>query len=136
MDYFIIIWSVVVFVENRLQGELNYSELVKETGFSLAHIRDIFVKSTGRSLSRYILNRKISNAAFELVHSPKSILEIAVEYGFQNPDTFTRAFKRVTGMTPQTFRKQRCPVGRIKLCAGVYGVGILNNYKSEDDFNE
>jgi hypothetical protein len=61
-------------------------------------------------------------AAFEIIHSEQSLLSIATKYGFNNPDTFTRAFNRITGLTPQEFRKQRRPVGRIKLCAGVYGV--------------
>ena len=126
MDYFLIIWSVVVFVENRLHSDIDYTQLEKMTGFSFAHIREVFVTHTGKTLSRYILNRKIANAAFEMLHGEQRILDIASKYNFSNPDTFTRAFKRITGMTPQAFRKQRPPVGRIKLCAGVYGIGILN----------
>lgn len=122
MDYFIVIWSVVVFVENRLQSGFQYSELEKATGFSLSHIRSIFARYTGKSLARYVLSRKIAHAAFDIIHSEESIMNISVKYGFSNPDTFTRAFKRVTGLTPQDFRKRRCMVGRIKLCAGVYGV--------------
>ncbi|WP_068786472.1 helix-turn-helix transcriptional regulator [Paenibacillus phocaensis] len=133
MDRYLLIGSVVVFVENRLQSHLSYAELEQATGFSLAHIRDVFAKHTGKSLSRYILGRRIANAAFELIHSQTGILEIALKYGFSNHDTFTRAFKRITGLTPQEFRKRRCPVGRIKLCAGVYGIGILNQKDGKDD---
>jgi AraC-like DNA-binding protein len=50
-------------------------------------------------------------------------------YGFSNHDTFTRAFKRITGLTPSEFKKKRPSVGRIKLCAGVYGIGLLNQVK-------
>ncbi len=122
MDYFIVIWSVVVFVENRLQTDFEYAELEKATGFSLPHIRSLFAKLTGKSLARYVLSRKIAHAAFDIIHSEESILNISATYGFNNPDTFTRAFNRITGVTPQEFRKQRQQVGRIKLCAGVYGV--------------
>lgn len=122
MDHFITIWSVVVFVENRLQTGIDYGELSKATGFSLPHLRAVFSGQTGKSLSRYILSRRIAHAAFNMVHSDESILSIATKYGFSNPDTFTRAFKRMNGLTPQAFRKQRRSVGRIKLCAGVYGV--------------
>ena len=115
MDYFIVIWSVVVFVENRLQSGFQYSELEKATGFSLSHIRSIFARYTGKSLARYVLSRKIAHAAFDIIHSEESIMNISVKYGFSNPDTFTRAFKRITGLTPQDFRKRRCMVGRIKL---------------------
>ncbi|HOP09932.1 MAG TPA: AraC family transcriptional regulator [Oscillospiraceae bacterium] len=122
MDYFLVIWSVTVFIENRIESGFDYAELEKCTGFSLSHLRAIFAGLTGTSLSRYILERRVSHAAFDLIHSEKSILDIAVQYGFQNPDTFTRAFKRITNRTPQEFRKQRPPVGNIKLCAGVFGV--------------
>ena len=122
MDYFIVIGSIVVFVENRLQSGFEHVELEKATGFSLSHIRSIFFKHTGRPLARYILSRRIAHAAFDIIHSEESILNISAKYGFNNPDTFTRAFNRITGYTPKDFRKQRCVVGRKKLCAGVYGV--------------
>lgn len=131
MDYSITIWSIVVFIENRLQGKISYDELETACGFSMAYIREVFVKQTGMPLSKYILNRKIANAAFDILHSNQNILEIAVKYGFGNPDTFTRAFKRIVGLTPGEFRKRLPPVGRIKLCAGVYGVGLLNTREEE-----
>ncbi len=133
MDYFFIIWSVIAFVENRIQEKLNYAELEKAIGFSLAHIRDIFAKITGTSLSKYVLNRKIANAAFEILHSEQSILDIATKYGFTSHDTFTRAFKRITSLTPTEFRQRRPPIGRIPLCASVYGIGLLNQEKRKDD---
>ena len=133
MDYFLTIWSVIVFIENRIQEKINYTELEKATGFSLAHIRDVFVKKTGIPLSRYVLTRKVANAAFEILYNHQNILNIATKYGFSNHDTFTRAFKRITGLTPIEFKEKRPAVGRIKLCAGVYGIGLLNQVKREDD---
>ena len=124
MDYYITIWTVIVFVENRLQTGFEYAELEKATGFSLSYLRAVFAKLTGQSLSRYVLNRKIANAAFEIAHSGQSILSIAAKYGFSNPDSFTRAFRRVTGLNPNEFRKRKKTVGHIKLCAGVYGVSV------------
>ncbi len=130
MDYFLTIWSVIVFVENRLRGEIRTAELERATGFSLAHIRSVFKAHVGMPLNHYICSRKIANAAFDLINTQKSILEISLAYRF-NPDTFTKAFKRVTGCTPQAFRRSRRPVGRIKLCAGVYRIGIFSQ-KAED----
>ena len=106
------------------------AELERATGFSLAHIRSVFKAHVGMPLNHYICSRKIANAAFDLINTQKSILEISLAYRF-NPDTFTKAFKRVTGCTPQAFRRSRRPVGRIKLCAGVYGIGIFSQ-KAED----
>lgn len=127
------IWSVIVYIENRLQEKIDYSHLENSVGFSITHIRDIFSKKTGITLSKYILLRKISNCAFEILHSHQSITAVGIKYGFSNPDTFTRAFKRITGLTPKEFKKLRPPVGRIKLCSGVYGVGLLQNIKKNNE---
>ena len=110
-----------------MKTDIIYKELEKETGFSLAHIRDVFAQKTEKSLARYILERKVLNAAFEISHTKENLLTIAEKYGFQNPDTFTRAFRRVIGIAPSEFRKREITVGRIKLCAGVYGVGFTAN---------
>ena len=127
MDYITVICSVIIYVENRLKTDISYKELEKETGYSIAHIRDVFVKKVERPLSKYILERKISNVAFEISHTKETLLTIAEKYGFKNPDTFTRAFRRITGLTPSEFRKNKITIGRIKLCVGVYGVGFTAN---------
>lgn len=130
VDYFCFIQAVVSYVENRLKTDLEEANLQRITGFSMAYIREIFKKCTKIPLKRYILYRKISNAAFEIAHSEKTILNISLEYGFETYDTFTRAFKRFSGNTPQEFRKNGFHVGRIKLSAGIFGPGILDNQKS------
>ena len=79
LAYFFVICSVIVYVENRIKTDIQYIELEKVTGFSLAHIRDIFVQNTGKSLSRYILERKILNAAFEISHTKENLLTIVYE---------------------------------------------------------
>lgn len=135
MDQYLIVSSVILFVESRLQCGFEYSELEKAVGFSLPYIRAVFAKLTGQSLSRYILSRRIANAAFEIVHSDKNILDIATQYGFSNPDSFTRAFRRITGCNPSEFRKQKRPVGRGILSGGVFGVSINphNNFQNKQE---
>lgn len=129
MDYFLTISCIIVYIENRIQEKIDYKDLERATGFSIAHIRDIFVEKTGITLSKYILTRKISNAAYELLYSQQNIMNVATKYGFTNHDTFTRSFKRITGLAPSQFRQVRPPVGRIMLCAGVFGIGLLNSIK-------
>lgn len=126
MQAFITISSIVVFLENRVGQPVDYEELERLTGYSLAHIRDLFAKNTGVPLSRYMLSRRVAHAAFDIIHGDDSLIQVASRYGFDNPDTFTRAFRRVTGLAPRDFRAQRPAVGRVKLSAGVFGVGIEN----------
>jgi AraC-like DNA-binding protein len=119
------ICSLAAFIERNIKSDANYREMEKSIGFSYRHMRDIFQRTTGISLSRYILARKIANAAFEIRHSEKSITEIAFEYEFSNMDTFTRAFKRSTGLRPSEFRKSEHLCGRRIICPGVFGPVIL-----------
>jgi AraC family transcriptional regulator len=106
---------VISYIENRLKSDIDYSRLETVTGFSLQHTRDVFRSCTRMPLARYINCRKVSNAAFDIVHTDKSILDIALDYGFESYDTFTRAFRRVTGITPREFRKEGYQVGRTML---------------------
>ena len=124
LDYYIFIWTVVIFVECRIRSGFDYAELEKETGFSLSHIRAVFAGQTGTSLSRYVLSRRVANAAFEIAHGDRNILDIAMAYGFANADAFTRAFRRIAGINPNDFRKQKRSVGHTMLCPGVFGVSI------------
>jgi len=132
VDYYLTVSSIIIYIENRIEEKIDYVDLERATGFSIAHIRDIFVMKTGVSLSRYILKRKISNAAYEILYNSQSTMDIAIKYGFTNYDTFTRAFKRITGMTPSDFKKVRPPVGKIKLCACAYGIGLLDPVNKEN----
>jgi len=102
--------------------------MANEIGFSLSHLRAIFINATGKSLAQYITERKISRAAFDIIHSKDTFCAIAGRYGFTNPDTFTRAFKRVTGLNPREFRKIKPPVERTMLCAGVFGFAVPKYY--------
>ncbi|MCH5263274.1 MAG: helix-turn-helix transcriptional regulator [Lachnospiraceae bacterium] len=116
-----------------MDGQLPYDELEKQIGFSWAHIRDLFRKSTGYPLVRYVQMRKIKSSAIQLINTDKTILEIACEYGFTNPETYTRAFHKVTGMTPSEFRRRRPVVAKEELCTGVYGIGILPQKERRSD---
>lgn len=124
MDHYILIWSVCTFVESRVREEIPMDELVRQTGFSLAHIRDVFRKRTGKPLSRYAQERRIANAAQELLDTDRTILDIAVQYGFSGRTVFSRAFKRYTGYTPCQFRAEAPVLARAALCAGVYGAAL------------
>ena len=73
MNHYILIWSICTFVETRVQEEIHLEDLARQTGFSLAHIRDVFRKYTGncpaicrsekspmRRKSSYVRTKKLS----------------------------------------------------------------------------
>jgi AraC-like DNA-binding protein len=126
LDYVRDICSLAVEIEKNIKKSVDYDVLETLVGYSYHHIRDFFKENTNTTLSRYILARKIANAAFEICYSNKSITDIAFEYEFSNLDTFTRAFQRYTGFTPSLFKKSNCLCGRRIIAPGVYAPVILN----------
>lgn len=127
MDYSLSIWTIATFIESRVKFDIQYAELEKATGFSYRHIREMFKGQTGISLSKYILERRLSNAAFDIIHSKKKLTDIAYEYRFNSYDSFTRAFKRHTKISPSEFRNKSYKVGRRKMIMGMYAPVIYNN---------
>lgn len=128
MSHYILIWSVCTFVESHVRDEIPMEELVRQTGFSLAHIRDVFRKYTGKPLSRYVKERRIANAAQELLDTERTILDIALHYGFSGRTVFSRAFRRYTDYTPSEFRADAPVLARVRLCAGVYGAALPRRF--------
>jgi AraC-like DNA-binding protein len=124
MDYFCLLQSAVSYIESRVRSDIDCGALSRSFGVSEAHFRDVFASRVGVPPGRYALSRRVANAAFEISHTDRRISDIALDYGFDNPDTFTRAFRRETGMTPSSFRSSRVPVGRVLLAAGAYGPGL------------
>lgn len=129
MNYSLSIWSIATFIESNIKDDIRYTHLQQVTGFSYRHIRTITKSATGLTLSNYILNRRIANAAFDLIHTTRSITDICFDYNFNSYDAFARAFKRITGKSPKHFRKGKYSVGHRCLLMGFYAPEI---YKHTD----
>lgn len=134
MSFSTYIHIIISYIEAHIKdSEIDYRELERLTGYSLAHIRDLFKRRTGSSLAQYIRMRKINSSACLLLHSKMTIMNIALIYGFSNHESYTRAFKKVTGMTPSQFRQERPIVGKKKLTTDIYSIGFLDKMEQRSD---
>lgn len=131
MNYYKELNTIVIHIESNLKSKISYFDLAQAVGFSIPHVREIFRISFKKPLARYILERKISHIAYELSQSNKSLLVLALEYGFETYEVFARAFKRITGMTPSQFRKGFGFAAISHISSGVYGP--LIHYKTKED---
>jgi AraC family transcriptional regulator len=96
---------VLDYIEQHLGGELSVERLSREAGFSKFHFHRQFSAYVGVNVSRYVQIRRLARAARRLVFDPnEKIIHIALEAGFQTPESFSRAFKREYGQTPSQFR--------------------------------
>ncbi|MBQ9768089.1 MAG: helix-turn-helix domain-containing protein [Lachnospiraceae bacterium] len=126
--------AIIGYIEAHLrEGKPDYTELERRMGFSYAHIRDFFKKHTGMALGQYVRIRQLHASAFDLIHTDKSVMDIALAYGFSNHESYTRAFTKAMGMTPSAFRKERPLMGRSELADGIYGIGLLRRKERRSD---
>lgn len=124
MDYTIAIKSALEYIENRVAADIRPEQVAQVLGFSLPHSRAVFSRVIGKTISRYIVGRKLSHAAFELMSTGRPVSDIAMDYGFASHDSFTRAFGRAFGEPPSRFRRQRRSVGSTLITQGIYGPAV------------
>ena len=107
MDYYKRkVLTTLKLIELNLDGDLSLGMLSNEAGISKFHFHRIFNLVTGKTTHQVVLNYRIKRAAHQLVYDNKSkVINIALDAGFESPESFTRAFKKLTGKTPTQFKK-------------------------------
>lgn len=92
------------YIEENLADEMDWNEIAKIALCSEYHFKKMFSFLSGVSLSEYIRRRRLTLAAFDLQNKEVKIIDIAIKYGYHSPDSFTRAFQHLHGITPSEAR--------------------------------
>jgi AraC family transcriptional regulator len=92
------------YIEDNLTNEIDFKLVARIAHCSEYHFKRMFSFLAGVTLSEYIRRRRLSLAAFELTNSSIKIIDTAVKYGYNSPDSFTRAFQNLHGITPSEAR--------------------------------
>lgn len=97
---------VIDYIEDHLtDDDLSLETISEYAGVSDYHFRKIFFYLSGLMLSEYIKNRKLSEANKDLLYGEK-VTDVALKYGYQSMDGFTRAFKKWSGFLPSDVIKK------------------------------
>ena len=96
--------SAMRYIEANLTDDIDFQRVAQLAGCSEYHFRRLFSFLSGMSLSEYIRCRRLSQAAFELYNSDVKVIDLAVKYGYDSPDSFSRAFQALHGLTPTQAR--------------------------------
>jgi AraC family transcriptional regulator len=98
---------VVEFIEAHLAEDVSLAALAELTDLSLYHFARAFRQSFGAPPHRYHMARRMDYARALLQKPALSVTEIGVEAGFRETSSFTRAFRKFTGLTPSEYRRHR-----------------------------
>jgi AraC family transcriptional regulator len=89
----------------EFKEDLSLEKVASEVGMSYFHFSRTFKQSMGVSPNNYIVARRVELAKKLLAQSDSPIVDIALQAGFANQSHFTTMFRRLTGTTPKTFRR-------------------------------
>lgn len=96
--------AVLVHIQDHLDAELSLEALGKVAHLSPFHFHRIFTAFMGEGVKEHIRRLRLERAALALKSRDQTILDIALEAGFQSHEAFTRAFRAMFGCTPSNFR--------------------------------
>lgn len=93
------------YIEENIDNDLVLSAVATVTSYSPYHFGRIFYYTTDMSLSEYVRKRKLTLAAIQLQRGHAKIIDLALQYGYDSADSFTRAFVKQHGITPTAARQ-------------------------------
>lgn len=100
MDWITGLQNAIDYIEDNLTDELDYTEIANRAFSSTFHFQRVFGILCGYSLGEYIRNRRLTLAGSELASSNIKVIDVALKYGYDSPESFGRAFTRFHAITP------------------------------------
>jgi len=99
--------AVLAYIDANLEGDLSVKTLSQVAHFSTYHFHRQFSAFVGVPVARYVQLMRLRRAARRLAGQAEySVLEAALDAGFDSPEAFSRAFRRDFGTSPSAFRQQ------------------------------
>lgn len=137
--------KAINYIEENLLEALSVEDVTNNIHSSKDYFQKVFTIVTGFSISEYIRNRRLSLAGQDLVKGKAKVIDIALKYHYETPESFAKAFSRFHGVAPSSIRtRERLKTFRpitiqINIQGGfnmsvkldVRSVGFLQNLKND-----
>ncbi len=105
MEWVKAIEEAVEYIEENITSDLTVSRIALEVNISPFYFQKGFSMLCGYTVGEYIRLRRLSLAGGDLLLSDSKVIDLAVKYGYDSPDSFTKAFTRFHGSTPTDIRR-------------------------------
>ena len=123
--------KVLVHIQQNLDRALSLEELAAVAPYSPFHFHRIFRGMVGESVGEHVRRLQLERAAHRLRHGGQPIMEIALDAGYQTPESFTRTFRGMFGQSPTAFRARHNVVAYGPAPSGIHFVasGVLDRFR-------
>lgn len=105
MEWTKCISEAISYIEDNITEELTIEEIANKAMVSPFYFQKGFAMLCGFTVGEYVKKRRLTLAGSELVSTGMKVIDIALKYGYDSPDSFTKAFTRFHGATPASVRK-------------------------------
>ena len=102
------IQDTLKWIEKNLSESIEIDKLADIANLSPFYFQRLFNRLVGKPVMEYVKLRRLANASDYLAKHQRRIIDVALDYGFNNHETFSRAFKLTYGMTPEDYRTSPC----------------------------
>lgn len=99
--------NALAYIEEHLTEDIDYSEVAKIAYCSEYHFKRMFSFLSGIGLAEYIRRRRLTLAAFDVREANSRIVDVAIKYGYDSADSFSRAFHTMHGILPSEARREK-----------------------------
>lgn len=106
--------GAIDFIEQNLESSLKLEDVAKVACCSKYHFHRMFFACFKVTCAEYIRRRKLTLAAADLMHTESNIAQIALQYGYESPNAFTRAFRHYHGINPSCVRSDNVKLSAFK----------------------
>jgi AraC family transcriptional regulator len=105
MDWITGIQRALDYTEAHLTDTVDYETAARQAASSSFHFQRMFTMLCGFTLGDYVRVRRLALAAEDLIQTDEKVIDIALKYGYETPESFSRAFTRFHGITPTQARR-------------------------------
>ncbi|MBQ6560324.1 MAG: AraC family transcriptional regulator [Erysipelotrichaceae bacterium] len=105
MDWIRTINDAIEYMENHLYDEITLADIANSVNLSPFHFQRAFSLLTDMSPTEYLRKRRLSQAGADLIDKEEKVINVALKYGYDSPESFVKAFTRFHGCSPAQVRK-------------------------------
>ncbi len=105
MDWIKTINQAIACMEDHLTDEVTLADIARHVHLSAFHFHRAFSLLTGMSPAEYLRKRRLSQAGADLMNGEEKVIDVAIKYGYDSPESFTKAFTRFHGASPMQVKK-------------------------------
>ena len=98
--------QAICYMEEHINEDINYAEVAKSVYMSNYNFHRMFRFIAGMTANEYIRNRRLTLAAQDLQSTDISVIDAAYKYGYESPESFSKAFSRFHGSTPKQAKQK------------------------------